>query len=434
MNEASVSATHLASKMNAQVRAARDGEALSLGGQGVDVTQATWKSSISSGAIMNEASVSATSRRDFIKAGLLGLGAGAMALSGCQKEDVTSRDELEIIPKQTATYEFSTPLPFSYKTIDEIIELNSTLKKSKVTSFYNCTPETIKTNFNHWIQIPREGGKPSPCKTYDDFKKYVKYAISNGFKFTYLMNSPKPFSERDFLSFKDDFLYLLDYLYKIGVRNIKIGNTQVAQLINDITQGAFILSGSTALEFNSITQYKYLFERYPNFDVIDLPIDQSFNFQFLKGFLRMFPDKKLELMVNDRCIKGCPAWIPHRPEMNFCAAYCPLSQEGNEIISIIMSAFVYPWNLEYYSALGINNFKFVARGNAELRANYNDLTCLRGYLHAVDNGINSLTTKDFLKIFAEKIILPTNPKLVQLKQYLPDIKHFVAHGHECATK
>ena len=69
-------------------------------------------------------------RRDLIKTGLLGLGASAVALSGCDKKE-ESVSELNIVPKQTGLYEFSVPLPVNYKTIDEIIELNSTLKKSR---------------------------------------------------------------------------------------------------------------------------------------------------------------------------------------------------------------------------------------------------------------------------------------------------------------
>ncbi|MBQ8476357.1 hypothetical protein IJ531_04770 [bacterium] len=79
-------------------------------------------------------------RRDLLKAGFAAMGAGAIAMSGCTKNEhasIVNFDEEEITPKQTATYEFSTPLPFNYKTIDDILELNSNVKKCKVTGFYN---------------------------------------------------------------------------------------------------------------------------------------------------------------------------------------------------------------------------------------------------------------------------------------------------------
>ncbi|MBQ8476058.1 hypothetical protein IJ531_03250, partial [bacterium] len=155
-------------------------------------------------------------RRELIKSGILA--AGAAALSGCSKDVVQTAqsDELDITPHQTGIYEFSTPLPFNSKTIDEIIELNATLKKSQVTSFYNNAPNQ---DFNHWVSIERASYN-AKIKTYEEFGKFVKYAISNGFNFTYLMNSPKPFSEKDFLTFKDEFLYLLDFIYQTGCRDI----------------------------------------------------------------------------------------------------------------------------------------------------------------------------------------------------------------------
>ena len=95
----------------------------------------------------------------------------------------------EIIPKQTGVYEFSVPLPFDFETIDKIVEINSRLKKSQITSFYNNTPLPFADKFNQWVQVNR--GKNDRIQSYDDFRKYVKYATDRGFSFTYLMNSPE---------------------------------------------------------------------------------------------------------------------------------------------------------------------------------------------------------------------------------------------------
>jgi len=152
-------------------------------------------------------------RRDLLKTGLCALGTGAVALSGCNnKDNQVSLDNDNIIPKQTDIYKFSCPLPFNFKTIDDIVKINSKYKKSQVTSFYNNIPMPLANKFNQWLQVNR--GTNKNIKTYSDFEKYVKYAFDNGFDFTYLLNSPKAFSEKDFLSFKDDFLYLIDFLKK----------------------------------------------------------------------------------------------------------------------------------------------------------------------------------------------------------------------------
>ena len=374
-------------------------------------------------------------RRDLIKTGLLAT--GAVAFSGCNKSENVS-DELEIIPKQTAQYEFSTPLPFNYKTIDDIIALNSTLKKSQVTTFYNNAPNQ---DFNNWISIDR--AKNDFIKTYDDFAKFVKYAIGNGFKFSYLMNSPKPFSEKDFLTFKDEFLYLLDYLYKIGVRDIKVANTQVASAINEFAPNTFNLSASTAFEYHNVSQYHNLFLGYPNFDLIDVSNDENQNFKFLKSLRKAFPDKKLELMVNEFCIKGCPARISHISEgVCFQFECTKMWQEKGILYYFFKTGAIYPWNLEYYSALGINNFKFIISNGVinNLRSNFHDITSLQAYLTCVDKGYSNLSAYDFVNIFEVFGSFFTDSDVarqLQLKdliQYLPDIKHFIAHGHECALK
>ncbi|MBQ8476076.1 hypothetical protein IJ531_03340, partial [bacterium] len=237
----------------------------------------------------NEKNKFSKNRRSLLKAGLAAMGASAVSLTGCQKTEHALSLDLDtddITPKQTGLFEFSTPLPFNYKTIDDILELNSNVKKCKVTSFYNSAPYPLATNFNSWIQINR-AVNPN-IKTYDEFAKYVKYAIGNGFKFTYLMNSPKPFSERDFLTFKDEFLYLLDFIYQIGCRDIKVANTQVASAINEFAPNAFNLSASTAFEYHNVSQYNYLFNNYPNFDLIDVSNDENQNFKFLKALRTAF--------------------------------------------------------------------------------------------------------------------------------------------------
>ncbi|MBQ8476231.1 hypothetical protein IJ531_04125 [bacterium] len=377
-------------------------------------------------------------RRDLIKTSLLTLGASSLALSGCNNSSVSGLNQnkelnvSDIIPKQTATYEFSTPLPFNYKTIDEIIELNSGLKKSRVMSFHNNTPLPLASKFNQWVQVNR--GINKSITTYDDFSKFVKYSIDNGFQFTYLMNSPKPFSEDDFKTFEYEFKYVLDLLHKIGCRDIKVANTQVADLINDITKGAFNLSVSTAFEYHNIAQYKYLFNNHGNFNLIDISNDDNQNFDLLKSFRLAFPDKKLELMINEPCIKGCPARISHISELNFCRFNCGKVKENiGSMEFFLKTGSIYPWNLEYYSALGINNFKFCAPQLSEGRANYTDTSYLRNYLRIVEEGINDTDTNTFFNgIYKAGIDIRNNIRLSSIKDILPDIKYFIKHGYNCA--
>jgi len=393
-------------------------------------------------------------KRQFIKSSLATLTTSALTLTqaGCDKNNKTAQNQIlntdDIIPKQTGIYEFSCPLPFNYKTIDEIVELNSTLKKSQITSFYNNTPNPLASKFNQWIQIAR-GGPNLLIKTYNDFFKYVDYAQQNGFKFTYLMNSPKPFSEKDFKTFKDDFLYLLDLLKKHNVKNIKVANTQVIDLINNYAPNEFDYSASTVFEYHTLAQYEHLFETYPNFKLLDLTYDENQNFKLIRNLKNRFPNIKIELMINDPCIKGCPSRIAHESELDFYHYKCSLiRQKIGKLAFILACSTIYPWDIEYYSALGINNFKYVAYspgGNKipNNRADYKDILSLKTYLDFIENNNLDIPAFEFLfnagfgfsKFIDKETGKQTNPiKLSQVKDFFPDIKYFIKHGAECHYK
>ncbi|MBQ8476241.1 hypothetical protein IJ531_04175 [bacterium] len=377
-------------------------------------------------------------RRDLIKTGLLA--AGTAALSGCKKEDVAGNDELEIIPKQTGTYEFSVPLPFNYDVIDELARINEGLKKSKITTLYNNIPRPLNSKFNSFIHTER-GDNPS-IKSFDDFAKYVRYAQDKGFKFTYLMNSPKGFSERDFKTFEKDFYYILDYLIKLGVNEIKFSNTQVADFINKYHN--FNLVSSTNAEYHNITQYQYLVENYPNIVKFNMAIDENQNFKLLKSLRTMFPQIKVEVTVNDQCLKGCPARMSHGCDESYSVFNCSHIKDMLSNVSILYSftklPLIYPWNLEYYSALGINSFKFLAQ--TENRGNYRDLSLVKNYLHMVEYGTDNVTADTFfngsffhlMNTQYGLVHLNSNIMLSSIMPYLPDVKYFIKNGDKCATR
>ena len=372
-------------------------------------------------------------RRDLLKTGLLGA-AGVALLSGCSKdEEATASKELEIIPKQTDTYKFSVPLPFNYEVIDKISSFNEKFKKSQVKTFYNSMPLPLSKNFNRWVQIDR--GENPNVKTREDFAKFVKYAQDKGYHFCYLMNSPKALSEKDYKALEKEFYSLLDFLYDIGVSEIKVANTQVATFINNYNK-PFKLSSSTAAEYHNVSQYKHLINNYPNIELIDIAIDENQNFKYLNNLRKSFPDKTIELMVNEFCLKGCPARISHASELLFKQFDCHrIAREVGTMYAFLKTSAIYPWNLEYYSALGINNFKFMPNGSYGLRANYTNLEPLEMYLSMVEYGVDNYSAEDFFgKIYLRQTNLPKDMKLTSVIPYLPDMKKFIKDGDKCATR
>ncbi|MCR5260660.1 MAG: hypothetical protein K6C94_02360 [Candidatus Gastranaerophilales bacterium] len=371
-------------------------------------------------------------RRDLLKLGII---FSPLMLSGCgsKTSDGNGKPYLEITPKKTGLYSFSAPLPFDYGVIDEIVELNNKYTQSKITNLYNCVPRPLVEDFNNAMQAGR--GHNYDIKSYEDFAKYAKYAMKKGFHICYLLNSPKPFTEKDYKEIEPKFKKLLDFLQDIGIDEIKFGNTQVASLVNKYKK--FRLSASTCLEYHNITQYKNLVHNYPNIFLFDIAEDENHNFAFLKNLKTMFPTRNIELMVNEFCFKGCPARIFH-PGGDFCNFDCPkIFNERTLFQNFYHSAIIYPWNLPYYSALGINNFKFSS--TPQPRAVFTDLSFVRFYLDCVEYGVENVKAQDFIDNmiifkFNKEIKVKENLMVKDIMPYLLDVGQFIKHGHECAVR
>ncbi len=362
-------------------------------------------------------------RRELLKSSFAFLGLSAVNLSGCSKQ----KEEVSFLPKQTSQYSITAPLPFDFHLIDEMEELNKKLKKSKIKTLYNSLPFPLAFELEGYHS---RRGVNKDIKNFDDFIKYVKYAQNKGFDFVYTLNSPKPFSRKDFRTTSKLLFNLLDRLKDSNCTKFKVSNTQMLNVLKE-KYPQFELQASTSFEFHNVSQYINLVKNYPDIKTFDIAIDENRNFQFLKNLRKIFPDVELELMVNEPCLRGCPARIAHCAT-TFCEFNCAKIINNNPLEEFSKSGVIYPWNLEYYSALGINRFKFISSGST--RANIKNIEYLTYYLDCVENGIAKYNVKDFF----EKIIKyphDKNLKTIALKEiikYLPDIKYFIKSGDKCA--
>lgn len=369
-------------------------------------------------------------RRDLIKTSLLAAGAlSALNLSGCSNKKDVDIESNNFVPKQTSTYSITAPLPFDFQLIDEMKELNTKLKKSKIKTLYNSIPfplaKRLETFHSH-------RGINKKIESVDDFLKYVNYAQKQGFDFVYTLNSPKPFSDTEFEKRKKELFNLLDKLKDGNVNKFKIANTQLLNILPK-RYSHFKFQASTSFEFRNINQYINLLKNYPNIELIDIAIDENRNFKFLKTLKTMFPDTKLELIVNEPCLRGCPARISHCAT-NFYRFDCMKIIEKNWIEEFCKSGVIYPWNLDYYSAMNINRFKLLPTGF--VRADIRNIEYLKEYLELVENGAENYSAKDFFEKvikFSEKPI-NTKAKLSEILAYFPDIKYFIENGDKCNEK
>ncbi|MBR1617718.1 hypothetical protein IJ670_06150 [bacterium] len=369
-------------------------------------------------------------KRDLLKTGLLAL--GVTALSGCNSKDFVADTTENIEPKQTSVYKISTVLPYDFNIIDQIADFNKKFKKSQIVTLYNNIPLPFSLKLNGWIQIDR--GRNSHIQSFEDFGKYAKYAMSKGFNIRYLFNSPKPYNDKDLATFKSYALDLLDYLKSIGINEIKIGNVQTAALINENRPG-FDLTASTAMEFHTISQYRNLMDSFPNIRLIDVSVDENHNFPFLRNLKKMLPNVDIELVLNDICNKGCPGKISHHGSTEFCVFNCWKIKDSDPAKYCFKTGVVYPWFFEYYSAIGVNNFKLMPTKDPMTRGNYVNLTPMENYLTCVENGIDAYKVKDFfedLLYYDGKV--PDDYKMSQIVPYLPNVHHFIKHGDKCASR
>ncbi|MBR1611774.1 MAG: hypothetical protein IJ672_09910 [Methanobrevibacter sp.] len=372
-------------------------------------------------------------KRIFLKTSLLSTFLATSSLFGCNKNSNiqvldNNTDKLNIIPKQTDIYQISYPLPFNNNLIDELYELNKTSKKSKIITLYNNIPLPLGKNLT-WLQS--QHGINNSFKSFNLFKDYALYAKEKGFNVCYLLNSPKPFNNNDFKHFRKEFEEVLNMLIESKITDVKVGNVQTLELLKEYNIN-FNLSASTCFKFHSLSQFKNLLENYPNIKLIDISIEENHNFHFLTNMRKMFPNVKLEVMCDCFCIKGCPYEIFHLSEYSFCVKNCNKIVDKNPLLFSFKSGKIYPWNLEYYSALGINNFKLIGEGQ---RARFKDINRIKNYINAIENGMDSYNINNFLEAFFDitNSNLSNSFKLSNTKPYLPDISHFIKHGHLCST-
>ena len=323
-------------------------------------------------------------------------------------------------------YLFSVPMPFDKQAINDLVKLNETLNKSKVSTLYNNFPFPFTKNLNDYFSLNR--GINENIKSFEDFRQYVEYAQEKGFHFVYLMNSPKNFSEDDFKKIQNFFFELMDFLCEINCTEIKFSNFQVINIINKYYPNKFDYSVSTTCEYSMIEEYKNLITKYPNIRRIIVSYNQNQNFLFLKNLKKIIPGTKIEVMLNEPCIKGCPGRTAHFSS-SFHRYDC---FQEDQLKSFCKSSRVYPWTLEYYSKCNINSFKLVPFPLP--RATFSDIRYIKNYLYFVEGNCKNVSANYFFsELWGMTNRIPDDIKLSEIQKLLPDVKYFVENGYKCSS-
>jgi len=370
-------------------------------------------------------------RRELIKTGVFLAGISAIGIGAKMNSKNNSKiDNTDIVPKQTAVYKIARFMPYDTKAIDEIAENNSKVKKYKITTLYNSYPAPLCHTFDYNFLTNR--GTNEDIKSFDDFAKYAIYTMKKGFDFVFTLNSPRPFSFSTMDSKRKDLYDLLDNLQSIGCKNLKIANQQLMEEISRDKHFKFNFHISTSSEYHNVSQYTTLIKTYPNIKSINISIDDNRNFHLLRSLRKLFPDVDLEILLNENCLHGCPSRIIH-PSTMFDFFDCfAFEKKIGAFEFFFKSNMVYPWQLEYYSAIGVNSFKLMEY----TRGKDNHSGSIDSYLSCIENGINGMSAKDFFySVMRMRKRINVNEKIMlsEIMPYLPDIRHFVQNGYKCGS-
>lgn len=343
-------------------------------------------------------------------------------------------------------YHFTVPMPVEKEHFEKLLSINSQVEKSKITGVYfslpiNCSDATGFEQLRTGYRIPTK---------FDYWREYIEYSIEKGFDFVYLLNSPKGFmSESLILDKQLERLHkLLENLRKTGCNKVRVSN---AQLLSYILKNYpdFKIYTSTSFEHTQMKQYDTFLRMFPEISGMVPSYVVNRNFTLLKNLKQLYKGIEIELMVNEGCLPGCPIRVQHNLtipfaltnvlksrssnlSVSFFSSKCQLYSSKHLLEEVCRSNLIYPWEIEEYSKIGINNFKLVGRNSYEFYVgSYLDIYLM--YLKGVDDYKN-IENEEY-KILNHYVSCSDllNVKIKDIKPYLPNIKHFINQGHLCSS-
>ena len=340
-------------------------------------------------------------------------------------------------------YEFSAPMPYEIENIDKLLDINNHVEKSRITSLFFSLPSVCEL-FTGFEQHRNGVNKP-----FDYWKSLIEYAL-NKTDFIYLLNNPvrMQIENPDFEKQLEKLDLLLIELQKLGVKNLRIAEHKLMSYIEK-HYPYFNIYASTSFEFKSLSEYKNFMFMHPSVKQVVPSSDCIKNFTFLKNLKTLLPDVEIELMVNEGCVNGCPNRYWHASEVidriivhgnditistgYFTNVFCHEIENINSIMNMTKSNVIYPWEVEEYGKIGIKKFKLVGR-DAYIYRIQNYLNEYLLYLKGIDDirNIENEPINTFIHHLSKNNILK-QLKVKEVKNLLPNIKHFKKYGELCSS-
>ena len=344
-------------------------------------------------------------------------------------------------------YKFSAPMPYNTEDINNLLDVNNNIEKSRITSLFLSLPSNndLFTGFEQRRNFSFEH------KNFEYWKKLISCVFDKGIDVIYLLNSPNGIRiENPNLQKQLERLdKLLNEFRKIGVNKLRVSDNKLLSYLNK-HYSDFHLYASTSFEFKIISEYRNFMYVHPYIKQVIPSHDVNKNFRLLKNLKKLNQNINVELIVNEGCINGCPMRNGHASDFidtkyfnyndvtlsNYYHSifFCKKFENIYPILNLVKSNNIYPWEIEEYSKIGINNFKLVGRDAYKNQIkSYIEKYFL--YLKAIDDykKIKNVSINIFNHhITDNEIINQLNIKMI--KNLLPNIKYFVKKGHLCASR
>ncbi len=341
-------------------------------------------------------------------------------------------------------YKFSVPMPDNVEEIIKLYDINKEIEKSKIQNLYFALPSSCPDNTGFEQLRTRK----NTIEKLEDYIPHIEKSLELDFDFIYLLNSPKPFliGSKFFDIQLEKLDILINRLAKLGCYKYRVSNAQLISYLEKYYPNVEVYA-STSFEFKSIKQYSNLIEIYKNIVEIVPACDLNKNFLLLKSLKEQYPEIVIELMVNEGCINSCPLRYLHNlsipyiksqekltdPDLTFAyfTKTCNNFALKNPYYHLCNPNIIYPWEIEEYSKIGINNFKLVGRNeDKSICSLYIDY--YKTYLKGIDSikNIENVPIRIFNHYLKGEDFEHT---VKQVKDLLPSIEHFKTQGHLCAS-
>lgn len=264
---------------------------------------------------------------------------------------------------------FSLPADFDKNSIDMYVELNN----KDEGPYKNVTiSETYGQLTDGYIHMSGRASDTLPFLKMKDLEKYVDYSNKKNIKFNYTLNAAcmgnYEFTDKGLSEIK----VLLKDLENIGVSNLTLTMPSIIEVVKHFSPNMKI-KVSAICQVDSVKKMMH----YINLGVERIVVEPSIirEFDLLRDMIKS-SDEKLEIIINDKCMRDCPYKIFHYNQTGhdnnpYAESYYFMNcgvHKSSDFQRYLNSNWIRPEDMYMYEDLGIKYYKvegreFILKGN-----------------------------------------------------------------------